>query len=303
MASDGQKMSFTKGAIEFRMVELNRIVADPEHPRRQFDEVALKRLADSIASFGLIQPVLVQPADAEGYHRLIVGARRVRAAQLAGASEIPVLVRSCEPGEALEVQVFENLGQGVRQALTPREMAHALKRIARGFGSPEEAAEHFGQPATWLEQKTAPANLSPKVEALLDAGQITSCATAVQLDKLAQKNEAKLDALVSQLEAGEKLPRRVLDSVLVAEGVKRNKKGTQPPPESEAAPSAEASVEPSPSALAPVTHVVTQRPRVRADKVRVVAQLLGLDAGDEELVLDRLIDEFLALKGEASTPF
>ncbi|WP_341677453.1 ParB/RepB/Spo0J family partition protein [Niveibacterium sp. SC-1] len=290
-------MGFTKSAIEFRMVELDQIVADPEHPRRQFDEVALKRLADSIASFGLIQPVLVQPADAEGRYRLIVGERRVRAARLAGAAEIPVLVRTCEPGEALEAQVFENLGQGLRQALTPREMAHALKRIARGFDSPEEAAGHFGQPATWLEQKTAPANLSPKVEALLDAGQITSCTTAVQLDKLAQKNEAKLDALVSQLEAGEKLPKRVLDSVLVAEGVKRSKKSNPPPTEVEAAVSAPAATH------APVSHVPTQRPHARADKVRVVAQLLGLDAGDEELVLDRLIDEFLALKGESNPPF
>ena len=177
-----------------------------------------------------------------------------------------------------------------------------MKAIARGFDSPEAAAEHFGQPATWLEQKTAPANLSPKVEALLESGQITSCTTAVQLDKLAQKNEARLDALVAELEQGEKLPKKVLEAVLVEEGVKRGKKKADADAIEPAAQAVVAAPAPTASANAAPAVPGTGR-RVNPGKVRMVAQILGLDAGDEEAVLDRLIDEFLALKGEGNPPF
>nr|WP_221229624.1 ParB/RepB/Spo0J family partition protein [Niveibacterium umoris] len=277
------------------MIELARVVSDPDHPRRQCDETGLRRLSESIAEFGLIQPIVVQPADAEGKHRIIVGERRLRAANLAGLTAIPALVHRCEPGEALEIQVFENLGQGVRLPLAPREMAHALKAIARGFESPDAAAERFGQDADWLEQKTAPANLTPKVEALLDTGRVSSCTTAVQLDKLARKNEARLDALVAELEEGEKLPKARIEEVLVAEGVKRAKKKPDPVAEPVV-------VEASAVMAAPAVSNPAAR-RVNPGKVRMVAQILGIDDGDETLVLDRLIDEFLAIKGEGTPPF
>ncbi|MCX9155485.1 ParB/RepB/Spo0J family partition protein [Niveibacterium sp. 24ML] len=286
-------MGFKETVPEFRMIDVAKLVPDEAHPRRQYDEAGLKRLADSITGVGVIQPVVVQPADAEGKFRLIVGERRLRAAMLAGEAQIPALVRACPPNQTLEVQVFENLGQGVRLPLAPREMAQALKTIARGFESPEAAAEHFGQPATWLEQKTAPANLSPKVEALLESGQITSCTTAVQLDKLAQKNEARLDALVAEVERGEKLPKKAVEAALVAEGVKRAKKPAEPDAIAEV---------PVPRSAEPIAAPASAR-RVNPGKVRMVAQILGLDAGDEEAVLDRLIDEFLALKGEGNPPF
>jgi ParB family chromosome partitioning protein len=292
-------MSFKTAAIEFRAIDLERITTDEDHPRRQFDELGLKRLADSIATVGLIQPIVVQPADASGHHRLLVGERRLRAARLAGETTIPALVHACAPDETLQIQVFENLAQGMRLPLAPREMAHALKRIADGFESTQEAAEHFGQPAKWLEEKTAAAKLSPKVEALLESGRITSCTTAVQLDKLAQKNEARLDELVSKLEADEKLPKQAIDSALVAEGVKRGKKrkNDEAAVEIESAGTAQTPAAPALIVESPV------KPRPRNDRMRVVAQLLGIDAEDEALVLDRLIDEFLALKGEASPPF
>lgn len=290
-------MGFKDTVPEFRMIDVAQIDPDPAHPRRQFDETGLKRLADSIVEVGLIQPVVVQPAGADGRHRLIVGERRLRAALLAGEAKIPALVHECEPARTLELQVFENLAQGVRLPLAPREMAQALKAIARGFESPAAAAGHFSQPETWLEQKTAPANLSPKVEALLDSGRITSCTTALQLDKLAQKNEARLDALVSQLEVGEKLPKKVVEAVLIAEGVKRAKK----PPEAAGASAAEPSA--ADSAAAPVQRAPVEGRRRHPGKVRMVAQILGIDDGDEDTVLDRLIDEFLALKGEGNPPF
>ncbi len=291
-------MGFKHAATEFTAIDIERLTTDAGHPRRQFDEAGLKRLADSIARFGLIQPVVVQPADREGQYRVIVGERRVRAARLAGETSIPALVRACKPGEALEAQVLENLGQGVRIPLAPREMAQALKQIARGFDTPEAAAEHFGQPTTWLEQKTAPANLSPKVEALLESGRITSCTAAVQLEKLAQRNEARLDELVAQLEEGEKLPKRALESALVAEGVKRARKPT-------VADAIAVVVEPvgAPESLRRAAVLGEPKRGMRSDKVRTVAQLLGLDTEDEEAVLDRLIDEFLAMKGDTAAPF
>ena len=124
------------------------------------------------------------------------------AAVLAGETQVPAVVRPCAPQEALEIQVFENLGLGVRAPLEPRDMANAIQTIAQRFETKEAAAEHFGRTPTWLNQATAAANLSPKVTALLDSGKISSTSTAIQLEKLAQKNEAKVDTLIEQIQEG-----------------------------------------------------------------------------------------------------
>lgn len=202
----------------------------------------------------------------------------------------------------MEVQIFENLGLGVRAALEPREMAHAIQHIARAFDTQDAAAEHFGRTSTWLNQATAAANLSPKVSALLDSGKIASTGTAIQLEKLTQKNEARAESLIDLVEhlpEGEKLARKTVDTALSEEGGRRRKKDESVPPAAQDAPAPSAGVlsippwEELPSA--PVA-----RQRLSPGKVKMVADLLGIADLDEEEILVRLIDEFLALKGEAS---
>lgn len=206
--------------------------------------------------------------------------------------------------------MFENIGLGVRAALEPRDMANAIQAIAARFETPEAAAQHFGRAPTWLGQATAAANLSEKVTALLDSGKIASTGAAVQLERLAKKNEAKAEALIDQIEQlpeGEKASKKVVDHALLEE-TGRGKKEKEAPP---AAPALEAaSMVQAPAASAPVTtppwedapaapETPTSLPlkKVNPGKVRRVAELLGLDGESEENILVRLIDEFLALKG------
>ncbi|QEL63619.1 chromosome partitioning protein ParB [Oryzomicrobium terrae] len=308
-------MAFKDTHPDFKLIDLALIDPDPEHPRKQVDTAGLKALVASIQAKGLIQPLIVQPAGADGRHKLIVGERRWRAAMLAGETKVPALVRPCAPEEALEIQVFENLGQGVRAPLETREMANAIQAIAQRFDSREAAAEHFGRPQSWLNQATAAANLSPKVSALLDSGKISSTTTAIQLEKLAQKNEARVDTLIEQVQDGEKLPKQAVESALTAEGLKRSKKKATADAvvPSAAAPASEApapSVAPPPApagaattAPAPATVAAPAPRKVSPSKMKRVAQLLGVAEGDEDEVLARLIDEFLALKGENNPPF
>ena len=193
-------MTFKDSSSDFKIIDIALIEPDPQHPRQNIDEGNLKGLANSIQKMGVIHPLLVRPAKADGRYTIVVGERRRQAAILAGEKMVPVVIRACSPEETLEVQVFENIGLGVRSALEPREMANAIQAIAQRFETQEEAAQHFGRAPTWLAQATAAANLSEKVVALLDSGKISSTSTAIQLEKLSRKNEAKAEVLIDQIE-------------------------------------------------------------------------------------------------------
>ena len=287
-------MAFKEILPQFQMIDATLIDPNPTNPRRHIDEAALKNLANSIQKKGLIHPLIVQPANAAGRYTLIVGERRWRAAVMAGEKSLPALIRPCEPDEALEVQVFENMGLGVRAPLEPRDMANAIQTIADRFEMREAAAEHLGGTPNWLNQATAAAaaNLSPKITALLDSGKISGTGAAIQLEKLSKKNEAKAVSLIGQIEQlpeGEKLAKKIVDRALSEEGGRRRKETAKP-----AAPA------PDNAGEAPAAPVSS---RINPGKMKMVADMLGLADGDEEEILARLIDEFLALKGEGNPPF
>ena len=306
----GFMMAFRDSVAQFQFLDVSLLDPDPDHARQSVAEDALKGLVNSIQKVGVIHPLIVRPGSSEGRYTVVVGERRRQAAIRAGEKTVPVIVRTCAAGDALEVQVFENIGLGVRAALEPRDMANAIQAIAARFETPEAAAQHFGRAPTWLGQATAAANLSEKVTALLDSGKIASTGAAVQLERLAKKNEAKAEALIDQIEQlpdGEKASKKVVDHALLEE-TGRGKKEKEAPP---AAPALEAaSMVQAPAAPAPVTTppwedapVASETPtslplkKVNPGKVRRVAELLGLDGESEEDILVRLIDEFLALKG------
>jgi len=304
-------MSFKDAIPDFQLLDVSLIETDPVHPRQHLDQAALDGLARSISRKGIIHPLIVQPANADGKHVLIVGQRRWRAAVIAGEKTVPVVIKACTPDEALEVQVFENLGQALRVPLESRDMANAIQTIAKRFETREAAAEHFGRNASWLNQATAAANLSEKVTALLESGKISSTGAAVQLEKLAQKNEVKAESLIDQIEQlpeGTKLSRKAVDSVLSEEGGRRKKKDESPedvvvPASSEVAPETTENrgSAPVPDREGAPAFANSER-RVAPSKVERVARILGLATTSEAELLERLIDEFLALKGEDASP-
>ena len=212
-------MAFKDDTPRLEIVDLGLIDPDPLHVRKAISDEGLKGLTNAVRQLGLIQPIIVRPAGGQRY-QVIVGERRRLAALQAGETAVPVIVRTCSDEEALEIRVFENIGLGVRSALEPREMANAVQAIAARFASAEEAAQYFGRAPTWLAQATAAAKLSEKVSALLDSGKISSTGAAVQLEKLARKNEAKAESLIeqiAQLPDGEKISKKVVDDVLSGE--------------------------------------------------------------------------------------
>ena len=114
-------------------VALTSITPSPLQPRKEFERDALQELVDSIRQHGIIQPLIVRPVD--GRHELIAGERRWRAAQEAGLTEVPVIVRYATDVEVLEWSLIENLQ---RQDLNPIEEAQGYARLATEFSMRQE---------------------------------------------------------------------------------------------------------------------------------------------------------------------
>lgn len=119
------------GASPLRMLPLASIKPLPGNPRKYFDETALEELAASIATRGVIQPIIVRPhPEAQGY-QLVAGERRWRAAQKARLHEIPALVRTLTDREVMALALIENLQ---REDLNPVEEARAYQRLSEDEG-------------------------------------------------------------------------------------------------------------------------------------------------------------------------
>ena len=115
-------------------VPVASIHAHPGQPRRHFDDAALDELAASISARGMIQPIVVRPHES-GY-QIVAGERRWRAAQRARLHEVPVIVRSFDEGETLEVALIENIQ---REDLNAIEEAAAYRRLLHEYGHTQEA--------------------------------------------------------------------------------------------------------------------------------------------------------------------
>ena len=115
-------------------VEVTAIVASPFQPRRDFTEEPLEQLVNSIRQNGVLQPLVVRLVG--GRYELIAGERRFRAAQRAGLSRVPVVVRQASDREALELALVENLQ---REDLNPLDEATAYRRLMEEFQLTQEA--------------------------------------------------------------------------------------------------------------------------------------------------------------------
>ncbi|HET9952785.1 MAG TPA: ParB/RepB/Spo0J family partition protein, partial [Candidatus Eisenbacteria bacterium] len=121
-------------------VPLTRIVRNPAQPRTQFDPASIRELADSIRERGVLQPVLIRPAG--DHYQLVAGERRFLAAQEAGFSSIPAIVRPLTDRESLLIALIENVQ---RENLNPVDEARAYYRLAAEYGLPhEEIAKRVG---------------------------------------------------------------------------------------------------------------------------------------------------------------
>ncbi len=109
---------------------LELILKNPYQTRSVFDEGTLRELQDSIKEHGVVQPVVVRPAEEEGRYILVLGERRLRASRMAGMETIPALVRRLSPQQAAEMTVLENV---VREDLNPIDQAQAFRVLSQEF--------------------------------------------------------------------------------------------------------------------------------------------------------------------------
>lgn len=145
---------------------VEHILRDPAQPRKSFDEVKLRELAESIRTQGVIQPILVR-RDGSDY-RLIAGERRWRAAQLAGLHEVPAVVRDVTAAEAFELALVENLQ---RTDLNPLEEAEGYRRLIQEFGlTQDEVGERVGRDRTSIANALRLLQLPDGVKELLASG-------------------------------------------------------------------------------------------------------------------------------------
>jgi len=133
-ASQDQQVS------ELRQIKLNQIVADPDQPRRQFEQEGLDELAVSITEHGVVQPIIVTPH--KGGYQIVAGERRFRASQIAGMDKIPALVRTLSGQHKLEISLIENLQ---RKDLNVMETATAYLKLRDQFNmSLEQIGKRVG---------------------------------------------------------------------------------------------------------------------------------------------------------------
>lgn len=126
------------------------IVASSDQPRKVFAEQELEELAGSIKRFGILQPIVVMPEET-GFV-IVAGERRYRAAQLAGLSHVPALVRSVEELERLEIALVENVQ---RVDLSPLEQAKSIAKLNQEFNlSLQEIAKRLGKAQTTIINTT-----------------------------------------------------------------------------------------------------------------------------------------------------
>lgn len=160
-------------------IEVDKIEPNPFQPRREFDEEALKGLASSIREHGLLQPVLVTkretdtPTGLDVRYQLIAGERRWRAAQLAGLSQIPAVIRRGVPDDRirLELALIENVQ---REDLNAMERARAFKQLIDEFHMVQrEVAERIGKSREHVANTMRLLNLPQEIQESLHTGRIT----------------------------------------------------------------------------------------------------------------------------------
>ena len=156
---------------ELLTLPISKVEPRVDQPREYFDQQALQELADSIAQYGLIQPITVRKLDT-GYYQIIAGERRWRASRMAGLDEVPVRVIEADDRKTAELALVENLQ---REDLNPIEEAKGYKTLIDEFGlTQEEAAKSVGRSRPSITNALRLLSLSPKVLEMVEKNELSA---------------------------------------------------------------------------------------------------------------------------------
>ena len=162
-------VSGSSGAARLVEVPLSSIRPNAYQPRTSFDDEAIASLAASVKELGVLQPILLRPAE-NGQYELIAGERRWRAARRAGLMTIPAVIRSAADQDALEQALVENLH---RSDLNPLEEAGAFQQLIDDFGfTHDQVATRVGKSRAAVSNTLRLFQLSPSIQRLVLEGHV-----------------------------------------------------------------------------------------------------------------------------------
>ena len=216
---------------EVRSLSLTQIHPNRYQPRTAFDDAALDELAASIRAQGMIQPLIVSPTG-KGTYTIVAGERRWRAAQRAGLTVVPVVVRQVrDDRELLELALVENLQ---RADLNPMEEAEAYRTLQENFGlSQEEIALRVGKARSAVTNTLRLLKLPPAIQEFLRSGRLT----AGQVRPLLAVTDPDRQQELAERALREGLSARSMEEL--ASGKKPKRKNARKSPEPHAAAAAE----------------------------------------------------------------
>lgn len=204
----------TQGSSTINEIAIDQIEANPNQPRREFDDEALHELAVSIREIGIIQPITLRQIT-ENKFQIIAGERRWRASQIAGLKAIPAYIRTIKDENVMEMALVENIQ---REDLNAVEIALAYEHLMEGSGmTQEKVSERVGKSRTAITNYLRLLKLPAQVQMALqkkeiDMGHarallaIDSPSLQIKLFKEIQKNGysvRKVEELVQALKNGE----------------------------------------------------------------------------------------------------
>ena len=157
-----------QGTDKFKNLKLTEIEPNKEQARKVFDQEALEELAESIKTYGLIQPIVVAKKD--GYYSIIAGERRWRACKLAGLEEVPAIIREDDDKINSQISLIENLQ---REDLNAYEKAMGIKNLIDKYGmTQEEVAKQIGKSRSAICNTLRVLNLDPRVLEFVKQGKL-----------------------------------------------------------------------------------------------------------------------------------
>ena len=168
-------------------IEISSIFANPNQPRKVFDQTALNELAASIAKHGVIMPIIVNKSGDR--YMIIAGERRFRASKIAGLEKVPVIIKNYNERQIKEISLIENLQ---REDLNPIEAATAMRSLMDDYGmTQEELADRIGKSRPAIANTLRLLNLSQEVIKLVANGTL-SAGHARTLISLPQAEQVKV---------------------------------------------------------------------------------------------------------------
>ena len=151
-------------------VRLSEIEPNRDQPRKDFDPEALAELAESIARYGLIQPLLVRPMG-DGY-QLVAGERRWRASKMCGMVEVPVIIKELDDAQTAEIALVENLQ---REDLNPIEEAMGYRSLMDDYGlTQDEVSERVGRSRSAVANSVRLLGLPEEITLMVRTGKISA---------------------------------------------------------------------------------------------------------------------------------